>query len=361
MDAFSTPISLPQVYIYLITTLGSFAVAIITTPAVRAIALRYGRVDTPCARKVHVQPMARLGGIAICLGTVVALLLALTLGALQKFPDSNLNSLFIVLIGSLGAFAIGLSDDLFMLSPTLRLLMQFGVASLVWYQGVRIEFLTLPGIGMADIGLLSLPVTVIWLVGVVNAINWIDGLDGLATGVSGIAAATSGLICFYTGQLSAALILLALLGSLLGFLVFNFNPARIFMGDGGSYFIGFLLAGVSITGLVKSATATAILLPILVLAVPLIDMSAVIFGRLRRGKSPFLADNSHLHHRLLKAGVPHRLTVLVIYSIAFWLGSLALVFVGLPKSLFIVGSASGLLIFMALRARHMARKIRESS
>ncbi|NJL48982.1 MAG: undecaprenyl/decaprenyl-phosphate alpha-N-acetylglucosaminyl 1-phosphate transferase, partial [Leptolyngbyaceae cyanobacterium SM2_5_2] len=310
MPVLSLPITPSLFSLYKLAILGAFTLVLVTTPLVRKFALQFGRVDIPSARKVHVEPIARLGGIAICLGTVVALLLALLLGGSQALPAEAVSSLLIVLMGSLGFFAIGISDDVFMLPPLVRLGMQAAVAGLVWQAGVRVEFVTIPGLGLTHLGWLSLPVTVIWLAGVVNAINWIDGLDGLASGVGAIAAATSFLICLYTGQVASALVMVALLGSLLGFLVFNFNPAQIFMGDGGSYFIGFLLAGVGITGLVKTATATAVFLPLLVLAVPLLDMSAVILARLRQGQSPFLADKRHLHHRLLKVGLPHRLTVL---------------------------------------------------
>jgi UDP-GlcNAc:undecaprenyl-phosphate/decaprenyl-phosphate GlcNAc-1-phosphate transferase len=360
MPALSLPIVESLPYFYVLTALVAFAMVLVATPVVRTVALQFGRLDLPSARKVHVEPIARLGGIAICLGTVSALVLALYLGKGHFFSESGLQSLFIVLLGSLGFFAIGLSDDLFMLSPLLRLAMQALVSGLVWYAGVRVEFLTLPGLGLTHLGWLSLPITVIWLAGVVNAINWIDGLDGLASGVGGIAAASSFLICLHMGQPSSALVMVALLGSLLGFLIFNFNPAQIFMGDGGSYFIGFLLAGVAITGLVKAATATAILLPLLVLAVPLLDMSAVILARLRQGESPFLADKRHLHHRLLKVGLPHRLTVLVIYALAWWAASLALIFVGVPSSQLIMGSASGLLVWMVWKAIRVVHQVQNS-
>lgn len=359
MSAFSPPIPESLFYMYGLTALGAFVLVLVTTPVVRALALQSGRVDIPSARKVHVEPIARVGGIAICFGTIIALIISLSLDGPQNWMDGEFYSLLFVILGSLGFFAIGLSDDLFMLSPLLRLFMQVGIASLVWLAGVRVEFLTVPILGLIHLDWLSLPITVIWLVGVVNAVNWIDGLDGLASGVGAIAAATSFLICLYTGEFSSALLMVALLGSLLGFLIFNFNPAQIFMGDGGSYFIGFLLAGVGITGLVKGATATAIFLPLLVLGVPLLDMTVVILARLRQGKSPFLADQRHLHHRLLHVGLPHRLTVLVIYALTWWVGSLAMVFVGMPSSPIVVGSASGLLLLMAWKSFQVIRQVQK--
>ena len=249
-------------------------------------------------------------------------------------------------LGSICFFLIGLVDDLVGLSPITRLILQSGVASMVWFVGVRIEFMPLPGLGAMQLGWLSLPFTIIWLTGVVNAINWIDGLDGLASGVSGIAAIILFIICLYTGHPFAALFVLALSGSLLGFLFYNFNPAQIFMGDGGSYFIGFLLAGVAVVGLFQDPSASAIPIPFLVLAVPIIDMSAVIIARVSAGSSPFKADRRHLHHRLLKAGLSHRFTVLVIYTLALWSGSLATVMMGITNSYVLFASTTSLLGLM---------------
>jgi UDP-GlcNAc:undecaprenyl-phosphate GlcNAc-1-phosphate transferase len=236
----------------------------------------------------------------------------------------------------LGFFLIGLADDLFNLSPLNRLVMQFSVAFLAWQAGVRIDFLSIPFGDLLQIHWLSLPVTLLWLVGMANAINWIDGLDGLAAGVSGISAVVILIVTLVMGQPAAAIIAAALAGGALGFLRYNFNPAQIFMGDGGAYFMGFTLAGVAVIGLAKTTAVTtvavtAVLLPYLILAVPLLDMSTVIISRLKRGKSPFVADKRHLHHRLLKAGISHRLTVLFIYALTLWVGSLALGFSNVPS------------------------------
>jgi UDP-N-acetylmuramyl pentapeptide phosphotransferase/UDP-N-acetylglucosamine-1-phosphate transferase len=173
--------------------------------------------------------------------------------------------------------------------------------------------------------LLSLVATVIWLAGITNAINWLDGLDGLAAGVSGIAAVALLSVSFSLQQPAAGLLAAALAGACLGFLRHNFNPARIFMGDGGSYFLGFALASISIVGPAKGLTSVSLLLPLLILSLPLADMSAVIMGRLREGRSPFYPDRRHLHHRLLRSGLSHRRTVLMIYAFTQWLAALALV------------------------------------
>lgn len=312
-------------------------------PVVNKVALRHQKLDLPSTRKVHQRPIARLGGISICLGTLLAVGIVALVGGESLFSAAVSSKLVWVLLGSFAFFLIGLADDLLSLSPILRLIMQVGVAAAVWLAGVRIEFLTLPVVGLTHIGWLSLPITILWLAGVVNAINWIDGLDGLASGVSCIAAVTVAIVSLFTGQPAVALVMLALAGSLAGFLYYNFNPAHIFMGDGGSYFIGFALAGMSIIGLVKSATITAIVLPFLILAVPILDMVAVILMRLKSGQSPMAADKRHLHHRLLKIGVSHRFTVLFIYSLALWTASLAIALAGIPNGLFVVLVATALL------------------
>jgi UDP-GlcNAc:undecaprenyl-phosphate GlcNAc-1-phosphate transferase len=208
---------------------------------------------------------------------------------------------------------------------------------------------------------LSLPITVIWLVGMANAINWIDGLDGLAAGVCGIAAVVMLVVCLFMQQPAAALIAAALAGGSLGFLRYNFNPAQIFMGDGGAYFMGFTLAGIGVIGLVKGVTTVAItvavVLPYIILAVPILDMSAVILARLRRGKSPFQADKRHLHHRLLQAGLSQRLAVLFIYSLTLWVGSLALAVTGMPSG---VGYAIGATVLLSLTSWQVWKTARQS-
>jgi UDP-GlcNAc:undecaprenyl-phosphate/decaprenyl-phosphate GlcNAc-1-phosphate transferase len=263
---------------YLVTFLLALTIALQSIPKVKAIASHYGYLDVPSARKVHNQPIVRLGGVAICLGTLVSLGIIWSLGGMQVLSD-EINAKFTwLLVGSFAFFLIGLADDLFNLAAALRLFLQFSIAGLVWLGGVQIEFLSIPGVGVVELNWLSLPLTLLWLTGVVNAINWIDGLDGLAAGISTIACGAIFVVALAMQQPLAALVIAALAGSLLGFLRYNFNPAQIFMGDGGSYFVGFLLAGVSVLGLLKGTTAVVIL-P-LILAVPILDMSAVIAARL---------------------------------------------------------------------------------
>ncbi|NJN02822.1 MAG: undecaprenyl/decaprenyl-phosphate alpha-N-acetylglucosaminyl 1-phosphate transferase [Leptolyngbyaceae cyanobacterium RM1_1_2] len=339
----------------------SAVVVLIVTPIVKRIGLKSGRVDLPGARKVHSQPMVRLGGVSIFVGTLVALLTVWVTGGFidalgQPLGPTHEYEIWGVTIGGLAFFLIGLMDDLFGLSAISRLLMQAVIAALAWQVGVSIDFLTIPSLGLVSLPVwVSLPVTIVWLVGMANAINWIDGLDGLAAGVSGIAAVIMLITSLFMNQPAAALIAAAVAGGALGFLRYNFNPAQIFMGDGGAYFMGFTLAGVGVIGLVKSVTTAAVFLPYLILAVPILDMSAVIFNRVRNGSSPFVADKRHLHHRLLNAGLSHRLTVLFIYALTLWVGSLALAFSGMPSGGAYAAGATVLLTYTTWKVRQFCR------
>jgi UDP-GlcNAc:undecaprenyl-phosphate GlcNAc-1-phosphate transferase len=345
----------PQIY-HLIAFLVAAVVVLWTTPDVRNIGIKSGRVDQPGGRKVHQRPMVRLGGVSIFAGTIISLLIVWWLGGFGILPPEKEWQIWGVTLGGVGFFLIGLADDLLNLSPLTRLVMQVIVAAGAWKAGVSIDFVTIPTVGIVHLEWLSLPITVIWLVGMVNAINWIDGLDGLAAGVSGIAAVVMLVVALFMRQPAAALIAAALAGASLGFLRYNFNPAQIFMGDGGAYFMGFTLASVGVIGLVKIPAFTAVLLPYLILAVPIVDMSAVILARLRHGKSPFSADKRHLHHRLLQAGLSHRLTVLFIYSLTLWVGSLALAIAGIPSGIAYACATTSMVSLISWRVWKHARQ-----
>lgn len=347
---------MPSQFYHLAAFVISALVVLVSTPIVKAIGLRCGRVDLPGGRKVHKQPMVRLGGVSIFLGALVALLTVWLLGGFGILPPDKEYEIWGVTVGGLVFFLIGLADDLFGLPAIARLAMQSVAAGCAWYVGVQIEFLTIPFVGLVVLpDWIGLPVTVIWLVGMTNAINWIDGLDGLAAGVSGIAAVVMLVVSLFMHQPAAALIAAAVAGGALGFLRYNFNPAQIFMGDGGAYYMGFTLAGIGVVGLVKSVTTVAVLLPYLILAVPILDMFAVIVDRLRNGKSPFIADKRHLHHRLLEAGLSHRLTVLFIYSLTLWVGSLALAFSNIPSGVAYAIAATVLFAYICWKARKQTR------
>ena len=302
----------------------------VVVPAVRRLGLHFDFTDQPDLRKQHSAPMVRLGGIAMVLGFCVALALTWSMGGFGLLAPEKDQLLWTTLAGSLCFFFIGLADDLLALSPWPRLGAQIAVACVVWSQGVRIGAIDFSWLGAGTPALtmpdwLSLIATVVWLAGITNAINWLDGLDGLAAGVAGIAAVGLVSVSFSLHQVAAGFLAAALAGCCLGFLRHNFNPARIFMGDGGSYFLGFTLAAISIVGPAKGLTTVSLLMPLLILSLPLADMSAVIMGRISEGRSPFYPDRRHLHHRLLRAGFSHRRTVLLIYAFTQWLAALALV------------------------------------
>ena len=342
-----------------VVAFGSAAlITALIVPLVRRAGLRWGLIDQPDARKQHTAPMVRLGGVGIVLGFIGALLLLWGLGGFVGLPVQNDGLVWATLAGSLCFFVIGLADDLFALPPLPRLAGQLAVAMAVWSQGVRIGAIDLPfGLLGAPAGPIHLPeslsllATVIWLVGITNAINWLDGLDGLAAGVSGIAAVGLLSVSYSLNQPAPGLLAAALAGSCLGFLRHNFNPARIFMGDGGSYFLGFALAALSIIGPAKGLTSVSLLLPLLILSLPLADMSAVIMGRLSQGHSPFYPDRRHLHHRLLRAGFSHRRTVVLIYAFTQWLAALALVLANAEMRFLWLALATAVLIGVVIAAR----------
>ncbi len=346
---------------YLVAFLAAACVVLLTTPAVKEVGLKSGRVDVPDERKVHSQPMVRLGGVSIFSGNLVALLLLWGNGSFSGLQPKQEYEIWGVTVGGLLFFLIGLADDLFHLSAGSRLVMQFAVAAAAWWVGVRIDFISFPALGLTPIPWwVSLMVTLVWLVGMANAINWIDGLDGLAAGVSGIAAVVMLMVTLLLDRPAAAMIAAALAGGCLGFLRYNFNPAQIFMGDGGAYFLGFTLAGIGVIGVAKVVTTLAVLLPFCILAVPILDMSTVIIKRLHQGRSPFHPDKGHLHHQLLRAGLSQRFSVLFIYTLTLWVGSLALTLAGLPAGIAYLTGTSLVLALVSWEAwqrrRHYQRR-----
>jgi UDP-GlcNAc:undecaprenyl-phosphate GlcNAc-1-phosphate transferase len=323
--------SSPRGTFYLLAAVGcvalAAAVAYVLTPIVQRAALRYGAAHAPRARDVHTEPVPRWGGVAIYLAFLIALAVSIAImqlwfGRLVRWP--TLMAGFGVFLGGTLLSLTGAWDDLREMSAGKQMLVQILCALLVIPFGVKIEFLTdpfHPG-HMIYLGLWTYPLTVIWIVGVTNAINWIDGLDGLAAGVCAIAAMTLALMAVQSGQPALALLAASLCGSLLGFLRYNFNPAKIFMG-GGALFVGFTLAAISAVGAFKVAAAMAIVVPILILGVPIFDTAFVIARRFWQGKPIYQADKSHLHHRLLARGFTQRQTVLILYLVSFSLSVVA--------------------------------------
>ena len=306
----------------------AFAVALIVSmlimPAVIFFAEKTGAMDAPNARKVHKKPIPRIGGLGIYAGFMAAIIFF----AAHANLDSEMirETVGLVLSGSL-IVALGLVDDYKNLPAKLKLLGQIGAAAvLVLGFDVRIDFVTDPFGDYIYLEWFAIPATMFWLVGLTNTVNLIDGLDGLAAGVASIASFTILLIALEQGFILVAVMTAALAGAAVGFLKYNFNPAEIFMGDTGSMFLGFMLAGISVTGAVKSVATIALIVPIFALGLPILDTTFAIVRRVRGGVPIFKPDKGHLHHRLLSVGFTQCQAVLLMYVISalFGLSAIAL-------------------------------------
>lgn len=307
---------------YIWAFLIALIVALVATPAVIVLADKTGAMDAPDARKVHKGPMPRIGGLAIYCGFMVAILTMLNFGELT---DEIANGVIGLLLGGTLIVIIGLIDDYRNLPAKVKLLGQIAAACVVVYFDVRIDVITDPFGDYLYLEYLAAPATVFWIVGLTNTVNLIDGLDGLAAGVSTIASITIMLVALQENVMIVALFTAALAGAALGFLRYNFNPAKIFMGDTGSMFLGFILAGISVIGAVKCTATIALIVPILALGLPIMDTTFAIIRRYRGGVPIFKPDKGHLHHRLLDLGFSQRQAVLLMYVISALLGLSAVV------------------------------------
>lgn len=293
-----------------------FIASLLLTPLAKKLAIAIGAVDKPNYRKVHQKIMPRMGGLAIFLSFLI--------GLLVLRPQDPYN--WPIIIGSFIIVLTGLLDDKFELSPKLKLAGQLLAAIVVVViGGVHVEFINLPFGGQLEFGLLSVPLTILWIVGVTNAINLIDGLDGLAAGVSSIALITISFMAFLKGDAYVMSIALILLGSTLGFLIYNFHPAKIFMGDTGALFLGYMMSVVSLLGF-KNVTVLSFVIPVIILGVPISDTFFAIIRRFIHKKPLSAPDKSHLHHCLLRMGYTHKQTVLIIYAISAMFGLVAIIF-----------------------------------
>lgn len=341
---------IPMSFILIFVT--SFLSAIALTPLATYIAVRTGVIDQPSPRRIHDKPMPRLGGLAIFFAFIVGVYFSL------PYPRTDLGELERIkglVIGCVLMFLIGLVDDYHELKSVPQLIAQFVAALIAIGSGVLVIQISNPFSGTLPLyfqewfGVLF---TAFWLVGMVNTINWLDGIDGLAAGVSVIAGSVMFLHTFRLQQFSISLLALALIGAALGFLLFNFSPARIFMGSAGANVLGFALGVLSIIGGAKVATA------LLVLGVPILDVAWQIISRLRAGKSPFVADRGHLHHRLLDLGLSQRTIVILYYTLSAIFGILALI---LPSGVYklialVVIGAGALLVLVRLGHRTVDRR-----
>lgn len=349
---------MPPVENYLLILVVSGAASYVTTPFVLYLSRRVGAVDIPDDRKVHAVPTPTLGGTAILLGFIAAMVAASYLNQfsgsfrpLSLFPPTELIG---ISIGAFVIFALGVVDDLRGMKAPVKLSGQILAAGLVFLSGVKLEYFRFPGLGALSLSPdISAIATVLWFVAIINAVNLIDGLDGLAAGIMAIAAGTFFIHAYKLSQQglsgpepNAPLISIAIVGATLGFLRFNFNPAKIFMGDSGSMVLGFLMAAATVVGVGRSAPQNPgeesvvfylpLVIPLIVLAVPILDTLLAIIRRARRRRPIFHADKEHMHHRLLEIGHGHRQAVLIMYVWSAAVGGLTLTLSIVPNRVFAI-------------------------
>lgn len=314
-------INLNALYLQILLTIAvGFAISFASTPIVKSFAQKVGAIDVPRdARRVHDHPIPRMGGLAIFLGFLISVLL---------FVDVT-QQIRGILLGAVLIVACGAIDDVISLRAWIKLLIQIAAAVIAVAHGVVIEVFRNPNIFSENealiLGALAVPVTILWIVGITNSVNLIDGLDGLAVGVSTIASTTMFIVALLVSEGNVAVILAALMGACLGFMPYNLNPAKIFMGDTGALLLGYVLSTVSVVGMFKFYAVVTFVVPILALALPLFDTLCAIIRRLLRGQSPMHPDRGHLHHRLIDMGLSQKQAVAILYSISAILGLCAVV------------------------------------
>lgn len=302
-----------QLIFGIVATICAILLAYTLTPAVRVLAFKIGAVDIPLdSRRIHKKPIPRIGGLAIYLSFILTTLL---------FCDIS-RELVTIWIGGGVLVVLGILDDVFRLNPWLKLAIQFLVAGFAVCNGCLINHINLGGV-YVELGRLSSPLSLLWIVGLTNAINFIDGLDGLACGVSAISSLSLLFVVLLHGDFISSILCSVLFGACLGFLPFNFNPARIFMGDTGALFLGFTLSVLSVQGVFKLHAVLAFLIPIMIFALPIFDAAFAIFRRVFSGKSPFTPDRGHIHHRLIDMGFTQKESVKILYAICGMLGLVA--------------------------------------
>jgi UDP-GlcNAc:undecaprenyl-phosphate/decaprenyl-phosphate GlcNAc-1-phosphate transferase len=325
--------------------------SLLITPWVIRFAKKIGATDAPGERKVHTTEMPRIGGLAIFISfSISALTIYLLFPEVFTKVSENIELAAVLVFCFVSLFALGFRDDLKPLSPEIKFGVQLLLAAIIYFAGFKISNITNPmGAGLLDVGIIDFPLTIIWIVGITNAFNLIDGLDGLAAGVAVIASISIFIVSVMAYQYETAVIALIIAGSLIGFLRYNFNPAKIFLGDSGSLLIGFSLAILSIQSTAKITTGFALLFPILVLVLPITDTLVSMIRRLlgsflkqnpesaslsslRRLYGMFIPDKSHIHHRLLSLGLSHRNTVLVLYFVSVFFAFSAFLFIQINTS-----------------------------
>ncbi len=328
-------------YKYLVPFLAAFVMTFLQMPFTIKFAKKKGFLDVPKDnRRVHKKPIPVGGGIAMVISVSILMLFFLPIN----------KGLVMTIIASLIIAISGLYDDKKGLSPKLKFIFQILAAVILIIAGMKIEFVTNPfdsNDALLILNMLSIPVTIFWVCGITNTINLIDGLDGLASGVSMICAISMFFITYNMGRYDVSLVCALVAGACLGFLPFNFNPAKIFMGDTGALYLGFMLSYISISGFLKQAAILMIFVPVLILGVPVFDTAFAMVRRKLSGKSMVEADKGHLHHRLLKMGLNQRQTVVILYSISAIFGLLANLISKFHSSIALVISIGVIVLILA--------------
>lgn len=293
-----------------IPMLVAFVISLLFTPVVIKIAHHVNAIDVPKdERRVHKIPVPLLGGLSIYLATMICLAI---------FVNLEASKLVGIIVGSSLIVFMGFIDDINPIPAKYKFIVQIVAASILVFSGIRItglsSVLNMQNTIVID-EFLGVILSVIWIVGITNTLNLIDGLDGLTSGIATISASTLAYVSYANGRIETAIITLIIAGACLGFLPYNFNPAKIFMGDTGALFLGFILSAISIEGTIKSATAIAFFAPVLALGIPVLDTAMAIIRRLLKGQNPFNADKEHLHHKIMSTGIGQKKTVLFLYLI----------------------------------------------
>jgi len=324
----------------------SFTLALVMVPFAMQLAPKIGAVDIPKdGRRMHTKAMPRFGGMAIFIGTMASLIMF----------GGGYDKMLPVIIGGTLIYILGVIDDLKNLPAKFKFLYQAGVATLMYAMGLRIKLITnFFGDGSLHFGtIVCFIVTVVWIVGITNTINLIDGLDGLAAGLAAIASLSIAYVAYIHGEkygmMVVCLAMLCVAGSCIGFLPYNFHPAKTFMGDGGSLFLGFMLAVMAVVGPLKQATVIAVVVPVIVLGIPIFDTAFAILRRLASGRPIMEADKGHLHHRLMDSGFGQKRAVLMLYGISAIMGMAAvLVSRELYKDAFVLGCIAVVYLYVFL-------------
>lgn len=324
-------------------------ISLLLVPPVGKLAVKIGAVDQPNARKVHTRIMPRMGGLAIYISFFLVLF----------FSHGLTRELIGLFLGGTVLVLVGIVDDIKDIPAKVKLCGQILAACIVVAFGVRVDFMTNIFFGgMFQLSIFSGPFTVLWIVSIINAVNLIDGLDGLAAGISTIAAITMAIVGYASGQYFMASMAMILIGATLGFLKYNFHPAKIFMGDTGSMFLGYNLAIFAVMGFAKSFTLLSLVPPLLVLAIPILDTLFAIIRRKMNHKPIFKPDKNHLHHCLLKYGFSHRDTVLIIYAVSAVLAlcGLIMTYLNSTQGILLLVVVSTLVIYGAMKLGVIGKK-----